>query len=78
MPVDARIKPLPVSEFTHKQPDLDILKGAPILRWLISAPSGSGKSLLVANLITRLLTKGGKSVFERVYLVSPTCKLDKT
>ena len=40
MVVDARIKPLPVSEFTHKQPDVDILKGALMLRWVVSAPSG--------------------------------------
>ena len=78
MPVDPRIKQLPVSEFTHKQPDVDVLQGSLPLRLVISAASGSGKTLCVANMITRLLTKGGKSCFERVYLWSPTCHLDKT
>ena len=51
MVVDPRIKAVRAGEFTHKQPDVEILKGAAPLRWVVSASSGSGKTNLIVNLI---------------------------
>lgn len=41
---------------------------------LIIAPVKSGKSVLITNLITKMY----KNVFDQVILISPTCKFDKS
>ena len=48
-------------------------------RMLIVAPSGAGKTVLLASLVQDIfVTKGGKSVFSRIFVRSPTVNLDST
>ena len=48
-------------------------------RMLIVAPSGAGKTVLLASLVHDIfVTKGGKSAFSRIFIWSPTVNLDAT
>jgi len=48
-------------------------------RMLIVAPSGAGKTVPLASLVHDIFaTKGGKSVFSRIFIWSPTVNLDAT
>ena len=48
-------------------------------RMLIVAPSGAGKTVLLASLAHDIfVTKGGKSTFSRIFIWSPTVNLDAT
>jgi hypothetical protein len=70
------IKPHPTKQWDVAQSRHEHLPKVPF-RMIISAPGGSGKTILIQNMIVDLYkTKGGKSVFQRVYIFSPSCKID--
>ena len=67
------------AEFTHKQSKFPQLDGLLSTRLIAAGPSGAGKTLVLANMVTKFfITKSGEPCFERVYLFSPTSKLDPT
>lgn len=45
-------------------------------RWIFSGPSNSGKTNLARWVLDNMYRNGGKSFFDRIYLFSPTGKLD--
>ena len=68
------IKPLKEGHaVTYKQPKNDILPSIPF-RGLCLAPSGSGKTLALVNLITR--AEGYRHLFSHVFWCSPTATID--
>jgi hypothetical protein len=66
-------KPIQLQEYTCKQSKHDIAPKLP-LRSIILAPSGSGKTVLLANLILNVY----RGCFERIYGFSPSVHLDQT
>ena len=44
------------------------------MRMVVLGPSGSGKTMLLQDVLTRMY----KSCFERVYIFSPSCIIDKS
>lgn len=73
---DLEIRPLPTSKDKIKQPKLSEANIIPRINSssLFIGSSGSGKTNLVANLLTRKDMLGG--VFDRIFLISPTAKTD--
>jgi hypothetical protein len=67
------IKPIKLQEYTCKQSKHAIAPKLP-LRSIILAPSGSGKTVLLANLILNVY----KGCFERIFVFSPSVQLDQT
>jgi predicted ATP-binding protein involved in virulence len=67
------VKPITLQEYTCKQSKHDIAPKLP-LRSILLAPSGSGKTVLLANLILNVY----RGCFERIYVFSPSVHLDQT
>jgi hypothetical protein len=67
------IKPIKLQEYTCKQSKHAITPKLP-LRSIILAPSGSGKTVLLANLILNVY----RGCYERIFVFSPSFHLDQT
>jgi hypothetical protein len=67
------IKPIKLQEYTCKQSKHDIVPKLP-LRGILLAPSGSGKTVLLSNLILNVY----RDCFERIYIFSPSVNVDMT
>jgi hypothetical protein len=70
---DLTITPISVKDFTCKQSKHPVMPKLP-LRGVILAPSGSGKTVLLSNLILKMY----RGCFERVYVFSPSVNVDQT
>jgi hypothetical protein len=70
---DLKITPRSVKSFTCEQSKHGTVPGLP-LRGVILAPSGSGKTVLLANLILEVY----RGCFERIYIFSPSVNVDQT
>jgi hypothetical protein len=70
---DLKITPISLKNFTCKQSKHGTVPTLP-LRGVILAPSGSGKTVLLANLILKVY----RGCFERVYVFSPSVNVDQT
>jgi hypothetical protein len=70
---DLKITPISVKSFTCKQSKHSTVPSLP-LRGVILAPSGSGKTVLLANLILKVY----RGCFERIYIFSPSVNVDQT
>ena len=63
-------------EWTTDQPAHEILPTLP-MRIALLGPSGSGKTQLIQSMIIDMYrTKGGKSCFSRIYIISPSVHVD--
>jgi len=72
MPDDIpNIKPIKLKEYEVKQSKYDVVSKLP-LRAIILGPSGSGKSILLQNMILDLYDK----CFKRIYVFSPSINVD--
>ena len=67
------IKPIKLQEYTCKQSKHDIVPKLP-LRGILLAPSGSGKTVLLSNLILNVY----RDCFDRLYIFSPSVHVDET
>jgi len=67
------IKPIDVKEFTSKQSKYEVASRLPI-RDLLLGPSGSGKGVLLSNMILDIY----KGCFDRIFIFSPSIDVDKT
>ena len=67
------IKPIKLQEYTCKQSKHDIVPKLP-LRGILLAPSGSGKTVLLSNLILNVY----RDCYERLYIFSPSVHVDQT
>ena len=67
------IKPINMIDYTCKQSKPTHLPNVP-LRIILLAPSGSGKTVLLTNLILNQY----RGCFERIYVFSPSIDLDNT
>jgi carboxylesterase type B len=70
---ELKITPISVKSFTCKQSKHGTVPGLP-LRGVILAPSGAGKTVLLANLILKVY----RGCFERIYIFSPSVNVDQT
>ena len=70
---ELKIEPISLKSFTCKQSKHSTVPGLP-LRGVILAPSGSGKTVLLANLILKIY----RGCFERIYIFSPSVNVDQT
>jgi hypothetical protein len=70
---DLKITPISLKSFTCKQSKHSTVPSLP-LRGVILAPSGSGKTVLLANLILKVC----RGCFERIYVFSPSVNVDQT
>ena len=66
------IKPIELQEYTCKQSKHDIVPKLP-LRGILLAPSGSGKTVLLSNLIIVY-----RDCYERCFVFSPSVNVDQT
>ena len=67
------IKPIKVKEYTFKQSKYKQCGSLPV-RSIILGPSGSGKGILLQNMILDIY----KDCFERIYIFSPSINVDHT
>jgi hypothetical protein len=67
------IKPIDCKEYTSKQSKYDVVGKLP-LRDIILGPSGSGKGVLLSNMILDIY----KGCFDRIFRFSPSIDVDKT
>ena len=67
------IKPIDLKEYCCKQSKHSRVPTVPI-RAILLAPSGSGKTVLLSNLILNIY----RGCFERIFVFSPSIDLDKT
>lgn len=67
------IKPIGLKDFSCKQSKHEHVPKIP-LRTILLAPSQSGKTVLISNLILNIY----RGVFERIYIFSPSVDLDHT
>ena len=67
------IKPIKLQEYTCKQSKYNIVPKLP-LRGILLAPSGSGKTVLLSNLILNIY----RDCYERIYVFSPSVNVDQT
>ena len=67
------IKPIELTDFSCKQSKHEHVPKVPI-RMILLAPSGSGKTVLLSNLILNIY----RGCFERIYIFSPAVDLDHT
>ena len=67
------IKPIDLKEYSCKQSKHAHVPKVP-LRMVLLAPSGSGKTVLLSNLILNIY----RGCFERIYVFSPSIEIDKT
>jgi hypothetical protein len=70
---DLKITPISLKSFTCKQSKHSTVPSLP-LRGVILAPSSSGKTVLLANLILKIY----RGCFERIYVLSPSVNVDQT
>ena len=70
---DLTITPISLKDFTCKQSKHSVMPKLP-LRGVILAPSGSGKTVLLSNLILKMY----RGCFERIYVFSPSVNVDQT
>jgi hypothetical protein len=70
---DLTITPISLKDFTCKQSKHAVMPKLP-LRGVILAPSGSGKTVLLSNLILKMY----RGCFERIYVFSPSVNVDQT
>ena len=68
-----KIEPIKITEYTSKQPKYEVVAKLP-LSDIILGPSGSGKGILIQNLILNIY----KNCFDRIYIFSPSIFVDKT
>ena len=69
------IKPHPdVPQYRVRQSRYDPLKGLNVLRLWISAPSNSGKTVLISSILLDLM----RGAYEKIFLFSPSADLDGT
>ena len=68
-----KIEPIQLKEYKTKQSKYDVVGKLPI-RTVILGPSGSGKGILIQNLILDIY----KDLFERIYIFSPSIHVDHT
>jgi hypothetical protein len=67
------IKPIDLKEYSCKQSVRGHAPKIPV-RMILLAPSGSGKTVLLSNLILNIY----RGCFERIYIFSPSIDLDST
>ena len=67
------IKPIKVKEFDFKQSKYKQCGSLPV-RSILLGPSGSGKGVLLQNMILDIY----KKCFERIYIFSPSINVDHT
>jgi hypothetical protein len=67
------IKPIDLKEYSCKQSKHSHVPKVP-LRMILLAPSGSGKTVLLSNLILNIY----RDCFERIFVISPSIDIDKT
>ena len=67
------IKPIDLKEYSCKQSKHGHVPKVP-LRMILLAPSGSGKTVLLSNLILNIY----RGCFERIFVFSPSIEIDKT
>ena len=67
------IKPIKVKEYSFKQSKYKQCGSLPV-RSIILGPSGSGKGILLQNIILDIY----KDCFERIYIFSPSINVDHT
>ena len=68
------IKPIKTQSFEWKQPKAEFLPRSPHGKFIVSGPSGTGKSVVVQNMIlSKELYRG---VYEKIYYLSATAMLD--
>ena len=67
------IKPIKLQEYTCKQSKHDLVPKNP-LRGILLAPSGSGKTCLLVNLILNVY----RDSYERIFVCSPSIHVDQT
>ena len=67
------IKPIDLKEYSCKQSKHAHVPKVP-LRMMLLAPSGSGKKVLLSNLILNIF----RGCFERIFVFIPSVDIDKT
>ena len=67
------IKPISIKQFETKQSKYDQVQKLPV-RGILLGPSGSGKGVLLQNMILDIY----RDCFERVYIFSPSINVDHT
>ncbi len=67
------IKPIGLKEYSCKQSKDEHVPKVP-LRMILLEPSGSGKTVLLSNLILNIY----RGCFERIFVFSPSIDIDKT
>ena len=67
------IKPISIKEFETKQSKYDQVQKLPV-RGILLGPSGSGKGVLLQNMILDIY----RDCFESVYIFSPSINVDHT
>ena len=71
-----KVKLFPTAEYTSKQPRDPIVPRVPCTG-IFLGPSKSGKTVaLISAILDQYLTAGGESVFERIYIFSPSIEID--
>ncbi|MFM7980663.1 MAG: hypothetical protein ACKPKO_15225 [Candidatus Fonsibacter sp.] len=68
-----KIEPIKIKEYTVKQYNYGIVGSLPI-RAVILEPSGSGKTVLLQNMLLEIY----KNCFERIYIFSPSIDVDSS
>ena len=68
-----KIEPIKLKEYETKQSKYDIAPKIPF-RSIILGPSGSGKSILLQNMILNIY----RNCFSRIYMFSPSIDVDAT
>jgi stress-induced morphogen len=68
-----KIEPIKITEYTSKQSKYDVVAKLP-LRDIVLGPSGSGKGILLQNLILNVY----RGCYDRIYIFSPSIFVDKT
>ena len=68
-----KIEPIKLKEYETKQSKYDIAPKIPF-RSIILGPSGSGKSILLQNMILNIY----RNCFSRIYIFSPSIDVDAT
>ncbi len=67
------IKPIDLKEYSCKQSKHAHVPQVP-LRMILLAPSGSGKTVLLSNLVLNIY----RECFERIFVFCPSIDIDKT
>ena len=71
-----KVKLFPTAKYTSKQPRDPIVPRVPCTG-IFLGPSKSGKTVaLISAILDQYMTGGGQSVFERIYIFSPSIEID--